>query len=62
MSIVVDFTNEADVVWYYQNVPDYSRYGVYQALQTFPPAAMATYLAWITANSAASIEDYGYSD
>ena len=62
MSIIVDWNDLDSIENYYQHVVDSNKFAIYQALQNFPEPAMSNYLAWILANSAAPIEDYGYSD
>lgn len=62
MSIIVDWNDLDSIENYYQHVVDFNRFSVASALQAFGSEAMATYQAWLVANSAAPSTDYGYSD
>jgi len=61
MSIIFDPLDPVSVAEYYENVVDYSRYGVFQALTDLSnagnPAPLATYLAWLNAGGEA--DSYG---
>jgi len=66
MAIIFNPNDTTDVQWYYENVVDYSRYGVYQALNNMAlagnPAPLATYLAWLANEGEEYDADYQDTD
>ena len=66
MAIIFNPNDATDVQWYYTNVTDYSRYGVFKALNDMVlagnPAPLATYIAWLNNQGEAYDADYYDTD